>query len=301
MTAATTAGSAPVDPPALSAHPEEGAGPIRKGFKPPPWLRRLGGWFVNAYAGFVIFYLLLPVAVIVAFSFNNPVGKFNFVWKGFSLEAWQDPWKYPALVDALVMSLKVAALSTAVALVLGTMVAIALVRHRFRGSGGIDLFLVIPLTTPEIVLGSSLLTLFLDFGWNLGFGTIVLAHIMFEVSFIALTVKARIRGFDWSLEDAAMDLGAHPTRTFFKVTLPLIVPGIVAAMMLSFALSLDDFIITLFNAGSTATYPLYVNNAAKTALPPQINVLATMILMGSLALIGLSVLWQRWRTRGDVL
>ncbi len=293
-----TAGPAPL--PHLSAHPDEQASPIREGFRPPPLLRRMGSWFLNAYAGFVIFYLLLPVFVIVAFSFNAPVGKFNFVWKGFSLDAWADPWKYPALVDALVMSLKVAALSTAIALVLGAMVAIALVRHRFRGSGGIDLFLVIPLTTPEIVLGSSLLTLFLDFSWNLGFGTIVLAHVMFEISFIALTVKARLRGFDWSLEDAAMDLGATPTRTFFKVTLPLIVPGIVAAAMLSFALSLDDFIITLFNAGSTLTYPLYVNNAAKTALPPQINVLATMILIGSLVVIGLSVAWQRWRTRGEL-
>jgi spermidine/putrescine transport system permease protein len=124
---------------------------------------------------------------------------------------------------------------------------------------------------------------------------------MFQVSFVALTVKARVRGFDWSLEDAAMDLGASPTRTFFRITLPLILPGVVAAAMLSFALSLDDFIITLFNAGSTVTYPLYVNNASKTALPPQINVLATMILVASLALIGLSVAWQRWRTRGRVL
>ena len=297
MTATT--GPAPASP-HLSGHAGEKASPVREGFRPPPFLRRMGGWFLNAYAGFVIFYLLLPVMVIVAFSFNAPVGKFNFVWKGFSLEAWADPWKYPALVGALVVSLKVAAVSTAIALVLGAMVAIALVRHRFRGSGGIDLFLVIPLTTPEIVLGSSLLTLFLDFNWNLGFGTIVLAHVMFEISFIALTVKARLRGFDWSLEDAAMDLGANPTRTFFKVTLPLIVPGIVAAAMLSFALSLDDFIITLFNAGSTSTYPLYVNNAAKTALPPQINVLATMILIGSLVVIGLSVAWQRWRTQGDV-
>ena len=188
-----------------------------------------------------------------------------------------------------------------IAVILGSLIAIALVRHRFRGSGSIDLFLVIPLTSPEVVLGASLLTLFLDFGWNLGFRTIVLAHVMFMISFVALTVKARLRGFDWSLEDAAMDLGANPTRTFFRVTLPLMVPGIVAAAMLSFALSLDDFIITLFTAGSTLTYPLYVNNAAKTALPPQINVLATMILIGSLALIGLGTAWNRWRTRGQVL
>lgn len=273
---------------------------IRPGFAPPPLLRRIGGFFLNAYAAFVLFYLFLPVAVIVAFSFNKPIGKFNFVWKGFSLDAWQDPFKYPALVDALEESLKVAAMATLVAVILGSLVAIALVRHRFRGASGIDLFLVVPLTSPEVVLGASLLTLFLDFGWNLGFRTIVLAHVMFQISFVALTVKARIRGFDWSLEDAAMDLGANPTRTFLRVTLPLIVPGIVAAAMLSFALSLDDFIITLFTAGATVTYPLYVNNAAKTALPPQINVLATMILVGSLLLIGLSAAWHRWRTRGQV-
>jgi spermidine/putrescine transport system permease protein len=280
--------------------PAEHQAAIRPGFAPPPLLRRVGGYFLNAYAAFVLFYLFLPVAVIVAFSFNKPIGKFNFVWKGFSLDAWQDPFKYPALVDALEVSLRVAAVSTAIAVVLGSLVAIALVRHRFRGAGGIDLFLVVPLTSPEVVLGASLLTLFLDFGWNLGFRTVVLAHVMFQISFVALTVKARIRGFDWSLEDAAMDLGANPTRTFLRVTLPLIVPGIVAAAMLSFALSLDDFIITLFTAGATVTYPLYVNNGAKTALPPQINVLATMILVGSLLLIGLSSAWHRWRTRGQV-
>ena len=274
---------------------------VRQGFAPPPLLRRVGGWFLNAYAAAVLVYLFLPVAVIVAFSFNEPVGKFNFVWKGFSLEAWKDPWKYPGLVDALQESLKVAAVATFVAVIFGSLVAIALVRHRFRGAGGIDLFLVVPLTSPEVVLGSSLLTLFLDFGWNLGFRTIVLAHVMFQISFVALTVKARIRGFDWSLEDAAMDLGATPTRTFLRITLPLIFPGIVAAAMLSFALSLDDFIITLFTAGSTLTYPLYVNNASKTALPPQINVLATMILVASLLLIGLAAAWQRRKTRGQVI
>ncbi len=277
---------------------EEAQPAVRPGFTWPAALRRAGSWFLNAVGGFVLFYLFLPVFVIVLFSFNSPEGKFNLVWKGFSLDAWKDPFKYPALADAMRTSLEIAAVATVAALVLGTLAAIALVRHRFKGAGGVDLFLVLPLTTPEIVLGSSLLTLFLDLKWNLGFVTIVLAHVMFMVSFVALTVKARIRGFDWTLEDAAMDLGATPTRTFLRVTLPLILPGIVAAAMLSFALSLDDFIITLFNAGSTVTYPLYVNNASKTALPPQINVLATIVLAGSLLLIGLSALWQRWRTRG---
>jgi spermidine/putrescine transport system permease protein len=282
-----------------STAPEQTA--VRPGRSAPPWLRLAGGWSLNAVAGFVLVYLFLPVFVIILFSFNNPVGKFNLVWKGFSLDAWKDPFEDPALVDALRNSLKVAAVSTAIAVVIGTLVAIALVRHRFRGQGGIDLYLVVPLTMPEVVLGASLLTLFLDLSWNLGFVTIVLAHIMFQISFVALTVKARIRGFDWTLEDAAMDLGASPRRTFFRVTLPLILPGVVAAAMLSFALSLDDFIITLFVKGSTNTYPLYVDAAQKTELPPQINVLATMVLVTSLLLIGASAAWQRWRTRGRVL
>ena len=165
-------------------------------------------------------------------------------------------------------------------------------RQRFRGSGAVDTFLVLPMTAPEVVMGASLLTLFIDLGWNRGFGTIVVAHIAFEVSFVALTVKARLRGFDWTLEDAAMDLGASPTHVPAGHAAPD-PPGIVAAAMFSFALSLDDFIITYFNSGSTVTYPLYVNAATKTGLPPQINVLATAILLVSLVLLGASTLWQR--------
>ncbi len=267
----------------------------------PPWLRRATGKVLVVYAGLVMAVILAPIAVVVAFSFNEPVGKFNFVWKGFSLDAWRDPFRYDALVDAMTLSLRVAAVSTLVAAALGTLVAVALVRYRFRGSGAIDTFLILPLTTPEIVLGSSLLALFLDLSLELGFWTIVIAHIAFQVSFVAVTVKARVRGFDWTLEDAAMDLGADPFRTFWKVTFPLILPGIVAAALLSFALSLDDFVITLFAAGNETTYPLYVNNATKTALPPQINVLATMVLMASLALVGLGTVWNRWRTRGTLV
>jgi spermidine/putrescine transport system permease protein len=175
------------------------------------------------------------------------------------------------------------------------LVAVALVRQRFRGSQTVDTFLVLPLTAPEVVMGASLLVLFLDLGWATGYVTILLAHIAFEVSFIAMTVRARMRGFDWTLEDASMDLGANPTRTFFKVTLPLIVPGIIAAGMLSFALSLDDFIITYFVSGSSVTYPLYVNASVKASVPPQINVLATAILLISLLLLGVGTLYRRKR------
>ena len=258
---------------------------------------RWGGRVLDLVAGLVLFYLFLPIFVIVLYSFNKPAGKFNFVWKEFSFDAWADPFRFPALVDAMKLSFKVAAISTAVATVFGTLIALALCRYRFRGSGPVNLLLVLPLTTPEVVLGSSLLALFLQFNTPTGFGTIVIAHIMFSVSYVALTVKARIKGFDWTLEEAAMDLGATPSRVARKVTLPLIAPGIVAASMLSFALSLDDFIITLFNAGSEVTYPLYVYGARRAAFPPQINVVATTILVGSLILLGIVVFWQERQSR----
>ncbi|MET0896933.1 MAG: ABC transporter permease [Mycobacterium sp.] len=256
---------------------------------------KLGDIALRVIAGLVLLYLFVPILVIVAFSFNDPQGKFNYSWQGFTLDNWADPFKYPALTAALQLSLNVAAVSTAIALVLGTLLAIALVRQRFRGSQAVEGFLILPLTAPEIVMGASLLTLFLDLGWPAGYVTIVIAHIAFQVSFIAMTVRARVRGFDWTLEDASLDLGASPTRTFFKVTLPLIVPGIVAAAMLSFALSLDDFIVTYFVSGSAVTYPLFVNAAVKAAVPPQINVLATAILVISLILIGVGTLYRRKR------
>jgi len=254
--------------------------------------QRLGTWVVDGYAALVLVYLLLPILVIVLYSFNKPAGRFNFVWKSFSLDAWRNPLRYDALVEAMKLSLSVAAISTLVAALFGTLIALALTRYRFRGSAPVGLLLVLPLTTPEVVLGSSLLTLFLDLNVRTGFATIVIAHIMFSVSYVALTVRARIRGFDWTLEEAAMDLGATPLRVFRKVTLPLILPGIVAAGMLSFALSLDDFIITLFNAGSSVTYPLYVYGARRAAFPPQINVLATAILLLSLFALTATHLWQ---------
>jgi spermidine/putrescine transport system permease protein len=250
---------------------------------------------LKVVAGLVLLYIFVPIFVIVLFSFNKPAGKFNYTWQGFTLDNWAHPFKYPALASALKMSLEVAAVSTAIAVVLGTLLAIALVRQRFRGNKAVETFLVLPLTAPEVVMGASLLTLFLDLGWATGFGTILIAHVAFEISFIAMTVRARVRGFDWTLEDASMDLGASPVRTFFKVTLPLIVPGIIAAAMLSFALSLDDFIITYFVSGSTVTYPLFVNAAVKAAVPPQINVLASAILLISLALLVVGTLYRRRR------
>jgi spermidine/putrescine transport system permease protein len=266
---------------------------------------RVGRALVNVAAAFALLYLFLPIFVIVLFSFNKPKGRFNAVWQGFTLDNWLHPFSDRALVDALLLSLQIALIAAAVATILGTFLALALVRYRFRGGSGVNFLLVLPLTAPEIVLGASLLTLFLEphlvlfnYDFQLGFTTIVLAHIMFCVSYVALTLKARLRGFDWTLEDAAMDLGANPTRTFLKVTLPLIVPGILAAFLLSFALSIDDFIITYFVSGpSTTTFPVRIFGQSRTATPPQINVLASMILFGSIAVLAIGTLLGQRRAR----
>lgn len=245
----------------------------------------MGRKIVNAIASLGMLYLFAPIVVIVLFSFNQPKGKFNIVWQGFTLDNWRRPFAVPELTDALLVSLKVAFFSTLIATILGTMIALALSRYKFRGNGAINLFLVLPLTSPEVVLGSSLATLFISRGVDFGYVTVVIAHVMFQVSFVAVTLRARIRGFDWTLEQAAMDLGASPQRAFWRITFPLILPGITAAALLSFALSIDDFIITFFNAGSLVTFPLQIFGASRVAIPPQINVLATMLLLGSVLLM----------------
>jgi spermidine/putrescine transport system permease protein len=266
---------------------------------------RIGRVLVNAAAGFGLLYLFLPIFVIVLFSFNDPAGRFNAVWQRFTLDNWLDPFSDQALVDSLLLSLQIALVSTVIATILGTFVAIALVRYRFHGGGIVNYLLVLPLTTAEIVLGASLLTLFLEphlvlfnIDFRLGVTTIILAHVMFLVSYVALTVKARVRGFDWTLEDAAMDLGAPPVRTFFRITLPLIMPGILAAFLLGFALSIDDFIITYFVAGPTEqTFPIRIFGQSRTATPPQINVLATMILVVSVTIMVVGTWFGQRRRR----
>ena len=249
-----------------------------------PWPRRL----LTAFAMLLYLWLFAPLINIVVFTFNEPRGRRNLAWNQFTLDNWAQPFKDSDLTSAFLKSLLVAAIAVGVALVLGSLMAIALARYRFTGSKFTEIFLVLPLTTPEIVLGASLYQLFLGQEVTLGFGTVVIAHIMFCVSFVALTIKARVRGFDWTLEDAAMDLGASPWRTFRKVTFPLILPGILAAALLSFALSLDDYIITDFTKGEYVTFPIQVNNAFRIAFPPQVNVLATIVLVVSVLLLVLT-------------
>ena len=259
----------------------------------PAWLRALGRVGLSAWAVIGLLYLFAPIFVILLFSFNKPRGNFNIEWQEFTLDNWQHPFREEALTDAFIESLRIAVTATIFSTILGTLIALAITRYRFRGAAIIGIFLVLPLTTPEIVMGSSLATLFLNHNATFGFWTVVIAHVLFQVSFVALTVRARIRGFDWTLEDAAMDLGATPWRVFRKVTFPLILPGIMAAALLSFALSIDDFIITFFNAGSLVTFPLYIYGATRVKYPPQINVLASMILIVAILIIGAGTLLRR--------
>jgi spermidine/putrescine transport system permease protein len=252
---------------------------------------------LNLYAALALIYLLAPIAIIIVFSFNDPVGRFNFTWQGFTLDNWKDPFGVPGLEEAFLNSLQIAALSTVIATLLGTMMALALVRYQFRARAPTNFFIFLPLATPEIVLGASLLSLFIAIGYSTGFTTILIAHVMFNISFVVVIVRSRLIGFDRSLEEAAQDLGANGFQTFMRITLPLIAPGVLAAALLAFALSVDDFVITNFNAGSTVTFPLFVWGAARVAIPPQIYIIATMIFFATLALMLLTVLQQRRAAR----
>jgi spermidine/putrescine transport system permease protein len=256
--------------------------------------RRVLHHSLNVYAALALLYLMVPIAIILLFSFNDTKSRFNFIWQGFTLEHWKHPFAFKELTDALVTSLEVAVVSTIIATILGTLMALALVRYEFRGRAPVNFFIFLPLATPEVVLGASLLSLFISIGFARGFTTILIAHVMFNVSFVVVTVRSRLIGFDRSLEEAAQDLGANGFQTFIRVTLPLIMPGVIAGALLAFALSIDDFVITNFNAGSTVTYPIYIWGAARVSIPPQVNVLAAMIFGFTVAVMLLTV-WQQRR------
>jgi spermidine/putrescine transport system permease protein len=253
---------------------------------------------LTAYSILFFAYLLLPIAVVVVFSFNNPTGKFNYTWQGFTWNNWRYWDGVPGIRSSIVLSLEIAVLASLVATALGTAIALALVRYGFRGRGSTNILIFLPLSTPEIVLGASLLTLFLNLNVVFGFGTILIAHIMFCISFAVVTVKARLVGFDRHLEEAAMDLGANEWTTFRKVTLPLIAPAILAALLLCFAISIDDFVVTYFNSGSKVTFPLFVWGAARIGAPAQVNVIGTAIFVIALTAMLVNVLVQMRRSKG---
>jgi spermidine/putrescine transport system permease protein len=257
------------------------------------WLRRNA---LTIYAGFATVYVLIPIAVIAVFSFAaTPRDTLIFaINDGFTLEYWENAFSIPDLNDALLTSFQLAALSTAASTAIGTLMAIALVRHQFFGRRSANLLIVLPMATPEIVIGASLLSMFLIYSVPLGFTSLLIAHIMFSISFVVVVVRSRLIGFDRSIEDAAADLGATPVETFRYVTLPLLAPGILAAALLAFALSVDDFIVSDFNKGTTETFPLFVFGAHLRGIPVQVNVLATLLFFLTVIAIGI-VLWQQRR------
>ena len=261
-------------------------------------LRFVGRHVVATAAALTLLYMFLPVFVVVAFSFNDPAGRLNYTWNSFTVSNWANVCGVPGMCDAVWLSIQIALLATVVATGLGTLIAFALARHRFRGRAATNLLIFLPMATPEVVMGSSMLALFVNANLiALGFWTILLAHVMFCISFVVVTVKARVSGMDARLEQAAMDLYADEWSTFRRVTLPLAMPGIVAAALLAFALSFDDFIITNFNSGSTVTFPMYVWGAAQRGVPPQVNVIGALMFLVALAVVFGGQLASRARTR----
>jgi len=253
---------------------------------------------LTAYSILFFIYLLLPISVVVLFSFNNPVGNFNYTWQGFTWNNWRYWNGPPGIQSAIVLSLEIGLIASLVATALGTMIALALVRYNFRTRAATNILIFLPLSTPEIVLGASLLTLFLHMTFvPFGFWTILIAHVMFCISFAVVTVKARLIGFDRHLEEAAMDLGANELTTFRRVTLPLIAPAILAAFLLCFAISIDDFVVTYFNAGNAVTFPVYVWGSARNGAPAQVNVIGTAIFVIAVTLVLANVLLQRRREK----
>jgi len=255
------------------------------------WIRHHA---IAFYAALAVAYMLIPVAVIAVFSFNDPEGKFNYSWSGFTTEHWENAFAIADLNDALVVSLELAALSTAISVALGTLIALALVRHEFFGRRTANFLIVIPMATPEVVIGAALLSMFLIYGLALGFTTLLIAHVMFSISFVVVVVRSRLIGFDRSLEEAARDLGATPLTTFRTVTLPLLTPGLIGAGLLAFALSIDDFVISNFNSGTTVTFPLWVYGAAQRGIPVQVYVIATMLFALTVAAMAFTI-WQQRR------
>jgi len=244
----------------------------------------LGKYLLPTYVTLTFLFLMIPIAYTFAFSFNDSI-KSNIIWRGFTFDNWLDVCNQAEVCNAFGNSLLIAVSATAVSTVLGTMIAIALVRYRFKFRSATNLLLFLPLATPEVVMGAGLAAQFLDFGWPKGLPTVIIAHVMFTLSFVVVTVKARVATLDPSLEEAGRDLYANPAQVFMKVTLPLLLPGILAAAMLAFALSFDDFIITQFNSGAVDTFPKFVYTAAARGIPPEANVIGSFVFIVAIAIV----------------
>ena len=264
---------------------------------------RVGKWLsdhlIMGIALIVLLYMFVPIFVVIGMSFNEPASRNSYAFNEFTWSNWSNPCRPIGMCDSVVLSVQIGLLATLVATALGTLMAFALVRHRFRGRSLANVFTFLPMASPEIVMGSSLLALFVagGFAGYLGFWTILIAHILFCLSFVVVTVKARLVGLDPRLEQAAMDLYANEWQTFWRVTFPLVFPGILAAALLSFSLSFDDFIITNLNSGQEVTFPMFVWGSAQRGIPPQINVVGTVMFLLALALVLAGEFGSRRRAR----
>jgi spermidine/putrescine transport system permease protein len=258
--------------------------------------RRLsGGRLLHAFTWVVIGWLALPILVMIGFGFNNPRGRYNQTWDGFTLKWYARLFDIPDLTRALLTSLAIALVSMVLAGALGTGIGYASGRFRFRGAGALNLIMFATISSPELVMGASLLSLFVSLGVGLGPVTITVAHVMFSISFVAAVVRARVVTLDRSIEEAAADLGAGGWTTFWRVTFPIIRPAVLAGMLLAFALSIDDFVVTNFTAGTTVTFPLWIWGSTRVGLPPQVNVMGTLIFVAGVLLVVANALLSRRR------
>lgn len=265
------------------------SGPAARGRTRRKWTTKL----LPVYTALVILYLMLPIFVMILFGFNDTTGRFNFKLQGLTLRWYRELFAIQDLTTSLKNSLSIAIISTILATILGTMIALALARYRFKGKGAFNMVMFMNIAAPEVVLGGSLLALMVTLNVARGFGTILVAHVMFNIAYVAITVEARLQGFDRSLEEAAQDLGAPPWTAFWKIIFPLISPGILAGALLAFALSIDDYVITSFVAGQTATFPIWVYGASRLGIPPQVNVMGTLIFLFGVVLAVGNLVWQK--------
>jgi spermidine/putrescine transport system permease protein len=267
-----------------------------RGRLPEPRKRRRWTTFVlPTYTGLVLVYLVLPIVIVILYSFNQSnaaLPRVSFAWQGFTFRWYRELFQIPGLTPAFFLSLRLAAVSTVLSAVLGTLVALALVRHRFRGKGAMEQIMFLNIAAPEIVLGASLLGFFITLGLPRGFFTLLIAHVAFSIAYVSITVRARLAGFDRSIEEAAQDLGADPWVTFRKITLPIIFPGVLAGALMAFALSIDDYVISSFVTGSQETFPIWVFGASRVGIPPQVFVFGTIIFMAGVSLALTSLILQ---------
>jgi len=259
--------------------------------------RNQGGWFLRAYTWVIIFWLSLPILMMIVFGFNNTTSKFNIVWQGFTLHWYAHLFDIPDLTTALWNSISIAVITTIVSAIFGTMIGYSMGKYRFRGRAMLELVLFANVAAPEIAMGTGLLSLFLTLNIPRGYLTVLIAHIMFDIVYVAITVQARMGAYDRSLEEAAKDLGASATTTFRLVTLPILMPGVIAGSLLAFALSIDDFVITEFNAGAMQTFPLWVYGSSRVGTPPQVNVMGTLVFAFGIALVLVNVFVMRRNRR----